>query len=123
MIRPTYGGRTVPHFVVEKLHNPFQFGFVGNSFFNGLQPYEFLFHTASGREGVIDTAIKTSSTGYIQRKLLKSLESAFVDWNNNVVCNRLIHFSKLFASEEPNQADDILVNELYNQKLEDFAEK
>ena len=36
-----------------------------HSFFNGLNPFEFIFHTTSGREGVIDTAVKTSQTGYI----------------------------------------------------------
>ena len=40
----------------------------------GLAPTEFFFHAAGGREGLIDTAVKTSETGYIQRKLVKGME-------------------------------------------------
>lgn len=46
-------------------------GFVENSFFTGLKPYEFFFHTMGGREGLIDTAVKTAETGYMQRRLVK----------------------------------------------------
>ena len=46
-------------------------GFVENSFMNGLSPTEFFFHAMGGREGLIDTAVKTSETGYIQRKLIQ----------------------------------------------------
>lgn len=45
-------------------------GFVQNSFFSGLTPTEF-FHTMAGREGLVDTAVKTSETGYLQRRLVK----------------------------------------------------
>ena len=43
-------------------------GFVYNNFVTGLNGHEFFFHAASGREGLIDTAIKTAQTGYIQRR-------------------------------------------------------
>ena len=43
-------------------------GFVESSFMQGLTPTEFFFHAMGGREGLIDTAVKTSETGYIQRK-------------------------------------------------------
>ena len=46
-------------------------GFVENSYLAGLTPTEFFFHAMGGREGLIDTAIKTASTGYIQRRLVK----------------------------------------------------
>ena len=48
-------------------------GFVRNSFYSGLTPTEFLFHAISGREGLVDTAVKTAETGYMQRKLMKVL--------------------------------------------------
>ena len=67
-------------------------GFVENSFMNGLSPTEFFFHAMGGREGLIDTAVKTSETGYIQRKLIKGLEDARVvadltvrDANGNII--------------------------------------
>ena len=46
-------------------------GFVENSFYSGLTPTEFFFHTMAGREGLVDTAVKTAETGYMQRRLVK----------------------------------------------------
>ena len=46
-------------------------GFVRNSFYSGLTPTEFFFHTMGGREGLVDTAVKTAETGYMQRRLVK----------------------------------------------------
>eukprot|EP00794_Sanderia_malayensis_P012251 gene12251-13513_t len=68
-----FEGRSLPHF---KKHSkvPAAKGFVGNSFFSGLTPTEFFFHTMAGREGLVDTAVKTAETGYMQRRLVKSLE-------------------------------------------------
>jgi DNA-directed RNA polymerase III subunit RPC1 len=48
-------------------------GFVRNSFYTGLTPPEFFFHAVSGREGLVDTAVKTAETGYMQRRLMKVL--------------------------------------------------
>ena len=42
-----------------------------NSYLAGLTPSEFYFHAMGGREGLIDTAVKTAETGYIQRRLIK----------------------------------------------------
>ena len=53
-------------------------GFVENSYLKGLSPQEFYFHAMGGREGLIDTACKTAETGYIQRRLVKSLEDVIV---------------------------------------------
>lgn len=49
-------------------------GFVQNSFYSGLTPTEFFFHTMAGREGLVDTAVKTAETGYLQRRLVKVLQ-------------------------------------------------
>lgn len=68
-----YDDRTLPHF--KKFdHGPESRGFVKHSYMQGLSPCEFFFHAMGGREGVIDTAIKTSETGYIQRRLVKAME-------------------------------------------------
>jgi DNA-directed RNA polymerase II subunit RPB1 len=53
-------------------------GFVENSFHDGLNPVEFFFHAASGREGITDTACKTADSGYIQRRMVKMLEDVAV---------------------------------------------
>ena len=46
-------------------------GFVASSFYKGLSPTEFFFHTMAGRVGLIDSAVKTAETGYMQRRLMK----------------------------------------------------
>ncbi len=46
-------------------------GFVQNSFYSALKPTECFFHTMAGREGLVDTAVKTAETGYMQRRLVK----------------------------------------------------
>lgn len=53
-------------------------GFVENSFYTGLWPDEFYFHTMGGREGLVDTAVKTAETGYMQRRLVKVKHILFV---------------------------------------------
>ena len=70
--------RTLPHF--HKYDDGASArGFVENSFVNGLTPIEFFFHAMGGREGLIDTAVKTSETGYIQRKLVKAMEDIRIE--------------------------------------------
>ena len=49
-----------------------------------MSPTEFFFHAVGGREGVIDTAVKTSETGYIQRKLIKAMEDLKVIHDGSV---------------------------------------
>ena len=78
-----FSNRTLPHF--HKFDDGASArGFVENSFMNGLTPTEFFFHAMGGREGLIDTAVKTSETGYIQRKLIKGLEDARIVADNTV---------------------------------------
>ncbi len=54
--------RTLPHFPYHSL-TPASKGFVANSFYTGLNPPEFFFHAMGGREGLVDTAVKTAETG------------------------------------------------------------
>jgi DNA-directed RNA polymerase II subunit RPB1 len=75
--------RTLPHF--KKYDDGAEArGFIQNSFINGLTPTEFFFHAMSGREGLIDTAVKTASTGYIQRRLVKAMEDLVVQHDGTV---------------------------------------
>ena len=78
-----YSNRTLPHFV-QFSDGAESRGFVQGSFKEGLNPLEYFFHAMGGREGLIDTAVKTSSTGYIQRKLMKALEDMIVSWSYSV---------------------------------------
>lgn len=59
-------------------------GFVENSYLQGLTPQEFFFHAMGGREGLIDTAVKTAKTGYVQRRLVKAMESVMVNYDGTV---------------------------------------
>lgn len=59
-------------------------GFVANSYVLGLTARESFFHAKGGREGLVDTAVKTSKTGYIQRRLVKAMESNHVQHNLTV---------------------------------------
>lgn len=75
--------RSLPHFT-KMSKTPQSKGFVRNSFFSGLSPPEFLFHAISGREGLVDTAVKTAETGYMSRRLMKSLEDLSASYDNTV---------------------------------------
>ena len=83
--RISYGFRyrTLPHFCKDDLGADAH-GFVVNSYLKGLTPQEFYFHAMGGREGIIDTAVKTSKTGYIQRRLIKSMEDLMVYYDGTV---------------------------------------
>jgi DNA-directed RNA polymerase II subunit RPB1 len=75
--------RTLPHFIKDD-YGPESKGFVENSYLAGLTPNEFYFHAMGGREGLIDTAVKTSETGYIQRRLMKAMEGIVVSYDGTV---------------------------------------
>jgi DNA-directed RNA polymerase II subunit RPB1 len=79
----TLKDRTLPHFTRYD-HSSESRGFVENSFITGLRPAEFFFHAMAGREGLIDTAVKTSDSGYIQRKLVKTMEDLHVEYDGTV---------------------------------------
>ncbi|KAK9866738.1 hypothetical protein WJX84_006023 [Apatococcus fuscideae] len=78
-----FSGRTLPHFSKDDL-GPESRGFVENCYLIGLTPQELFFHAMGGREGLIDTAVKTSSTGYIQRRLIKAMEDLIIKYDGTV---------------------------------------
>jgi DNA-directed RNA polymerase beta' subunit len=87
--RIPYGfeSRTLPHFTKYD-DSPSARGFVESSYINGLTPQELFFHAMGGRVGLIDTAVKTSTTGYIQRRLIKGLEDLMVSYDMTVRTNK-----------------------------------
>jgi DNA-directed RNA polymerase subunit A' len=68
-----YWNRTLPHFEKGDLGAKAR-GFVTNSYKSGLTATEFFFHSMGGREGLVDTAVRTSRSGYMQRRLINALE-------------------------------------------------
>jgi DNA-directed RNA polymerase II subunit RPB1 len=94
--RIPYGfeNRTLPHFCKYD-DSPMARGFVENSYISGLLATELFFHAMGGRIGLIDTAVKTSQTGYIQRRLIKGLEDMKVEYDMTVRNNmgRIVQFA------------------------------
>ena len=86
--------RTLPHFTKYD-DSPGARGFVESSYINGLSPQELFFHAMGGRVGLIDTAVKTSTTGYIQRRLIKGLEDLMVGYDMTIRTNKnkIVQFS------------------------------
>jgi len=86
--------RTLPHFHKYD-DSPTARGFVESSYINGLSPQELFFHAMGGRIGLIDTAVKTSTTGYIQRRLIKGLEDLMVNYDMTIRTNKskIVQFS------------------------------
>ncbi|AVL94696.2 directed RNA polymerase (II) subunit 1 [Moumouvirus australiensis] len=82
-IQKRFNGRTLPMFAQHD-DSALPRGFCPSSFIKGLGPAEFFFQVMAGREGIINTAIKTADTGYVQRKLVKMLEDIKVEYDGTV---------------------------------------
>ena len=82
-----YIERTLPHFKRNELGARAK-GFVHSSYKEGLDPVEFFFHAMGGREGLVDTAIRTAQSGYMQRRLVNALQDLQVKDNGLVTDNR-----------------------------------
>ncbi|ADY02256.1 DNA-directed RNA polymerase subunit A' [Vulcanisaeta moutnovskia 768-28] len=78
-----FAGRTTAHFEPGDL-GPIAKGFVRNNFKTGLTPLEFFFHAAGGRDGLVDTAVRTAQSGYMQRRLINALQDIYVTYDGTV---------------------------------------
>lgn len=76
-------GKSLPSFPIFEC-SPKSGGFIDGRFMTGIQPQDFFFHCMAGREGLIDTAVKTSRSGYLQRCLIKHLEGLRVSYDGTV---------------------------------------
>jgi DNA-directed RNA polymerase II subunit RPB1 len=121
-IQRIFKGRTYPHFLKNALYNspnphdqqdvitPYMSierkllelkkflesrGFIVNSYIKGLTPIEFFTHQQGGREGLLSTAISTSTTGYLQRRIVKTIEDVKCNYLNMVVNdkNSIVQFA------------------------------
>ncbi|OEH76453.1 DNA-directed RNA polymerase I largest subunit [Cyclospora cayetanensis] len=82
-VKPMSSGRSLPAFAPGDFGSLAR-GFVLSSFLTGLREEEFYFHCMAGREGLIDTAVKTAKSGYLQRSLMKSLEGLYLAYDGSV---------------------------------------
>ncbi|HNT09006.1 MAG TPA: DNA-directed RNA polymerase subunit A', partial [Methanoculleus sp.] len=88
-----YEDRTLPHFRRNELGAEAH-GFITNSYKSGLSPTEFFFHAIGGREGLVDTAVRTSQSGYLQRRMINALQDLKVEYDGTVrtTGGRIIQF-------------------------------
>ncbi len=101
-----YKGRTLPHFKWNDLGAEAK-GFVKSSYKSGLHPTEYFFHSMGGREGLVDTAVRTSRSGYMQRRLINALEDLKVDYQGRVrdTAGNIIQFSYGEDGSDPSRSD------------------
>jgi DNA-directed RNA polymerase subunit A' len=78
-----YVGRPLPHFRRGDL-GPAARGFIKSSYMTGLSPVEFFYHSMGGRESLVDTAVRTQQSGYLQRRLIHALETLKVEYDGTV---------------------------------------
>src|SRR5437867_1917306 len=82
-IHKGYSNRALPHFK-ENDTNPDAKGFVKSNYREGLSTLEFFFHAMGGREGLVDTAVRTQQSGYMQRRLINALEHLKLEYDGTV---------------------------------------
>ena len=78
-----YNNRVLAHFK-EHDNNPDAHGFVKSNYRDGLSTLEFFFHAMGGREGLVDTAVRTQQSGYMQRRLINALEHIRLEYDGTV---------------------------------------
>ena len=78
-----YNNRALPHYR-ENDKNPDAHGFVKSNYREGLSALEFFFHAMGGREGLVDTAVRTQQSGYMQRRLINALEHIRLEYDGTV---------------------------------------
>lgn len=76
-------GKSLPSFKPYEQHIRAG-GYIVDRFLTGVRPQEYFFHTMAGREGLIDTAVKTSRSGYLQRCLIKGMEGLRAEYDSSV---------------------------------------
>lgn len=82
-IQKGYRNRALPHYVHNEA-NPDAKGFVKSNYRDGLSVLEFFFHAMGGREGLVDTAVRTQQSGYMQRRLINALEHLKIEYDQTV---------------------------------------
>ncbi|MBM4240469.1 MAG: DNA-directed RNA polymerase subunit A' [Euryarchaeota archaeon] len=105
-IKRGYSERTLPHFQKGELGARAR-GFVHSSYKQGLDPLEFFFHAMGGREGLVDTAIRTAQSGYMQRRLVNALQDLSVNPDRTVRDNRGIIIQTMYGEDgvDPAKSD------------------
>jgi DNA-directed RNA polymerase subunit A' len=101
-----YSGRALPYFEFGD-PSPKARGFVYSSYEKGLDAIEFFFHAMGGREGLVDTAVRTQQSGYMQRRLINALEHIRLEYDETVrnSAGDIIQFSYGEDGVDPAKSD------------------
>jgi DNA-directed RNA polymerase subunit A' len=128
-----YENRTLSHFEPDDLSADAH-GFVESSYRSGLSPREFFFHAMGGREGLVDTAVRTSKSGYLQRRLINALSELETQYDGTVrdTSDTIVQFEfgedgtspVTVASDEPNDIDvEAIADGVLEAEFEDAGEQ
>jgi DNA-directed RNA polymerase subunit A' len=114
-----YSDRALPHFSKND-PRPKARGFVYASYQSGLDAVEFFFHAMGGREGLVDTAVRTQQSGYMQRRLINALEHIRLEYDGTVrdSAGDIIQFKYGEDGVDPSKSDHgqaVNVKRLLNQ--------
>ncbi|OLS23181.1 MAG: DNA-directed RNA polymerase subunit A' [Candidatus Heimdallarchaeota archaeon LC_2] len=121
-----YSGRTLPHFRRGDLSARGK-GFVDSSFRSGLNAIEYFMHACGGREGLVDTAVRTSSSGYMQRRLVNAMQDLSSQYDKTVrnSTGAIIQFQFGDDNIDPAKSDhgkavniDVLMNKILENEDE-----
>jgi DNA-directed RNA polymerase subunit A' len=78
-----YTNRTLSFFKENDL-SPRAKGFIQSPFMRGLKPYEFFFGAITGRDSLMDLALRTPKSGYLYRRLANAMQDLKVEYDNTV---------------------------------------
>ncbi|MFQ3294900.1 MAG: DNA-directed RNA polymerase subunit A', partial [Natrialbaceae archaeon] len=128
-----YEDRTLSHYEPNDLSADAH-GFVEHSYAGGLTPREFFFHAMGGREGLVDTAVRTSKSGYLQRRLINALSELETQYDGTVrdTSDTIVQFefgedgtSPVKVSSDEDHAIDIdrIADRVLEAEFDDAAEK
>lgn len=134
-IQRGYRKRTLPHYKRQDLSAAAR-GFVTSCYRTGLNPSEFFFHAMGGREGLVDTAVRTSTSGYMQRRLINALQDIKIEYDGTVrnAIGDLIQFTYGDDGIDPAKSDhgkavnvgvilEKVLNRIGNQQLKELSEE
>ena len=101
-----YRGRTLPHFEKGSLSAK-SHGFVRSCYKKGLSPTEYFFHAMGGREGLVDQAVRTAQSGYMQRRLVNALQDLKAEYDGTVRDSKglIVQFAYGEDCVDPSKAD------------------
>ena len=78
-----YNERTLSFFKKGDL-SPMSRGFITSSFIKGLRPDEFFFGAITGRDSLMDTALRTPKSGYLYRRLSNAFQDLRVEYDGTI---------------------------------------